>query len=497
MDKINIIDSNDSITLSWDNMDNVKYYLEGCNYYFNYEVLKVLDSSEITLNKDDYNDYHKYRISYVDISNDKDLIIKQIDSNGLINSISYESDISTFEVKTIKSFKGYTLSFMVNKVYDKYLVYRKEENKYKLLIESDDFQVTSELFEENNTYYVEAILNNKVIAKSNDVICIDSNIERIGNKISVIIPAFNASLFLPRTLDSVILSSFNELNITVVNDGSNDNTLEVCNWYSNKYSYIKVVDKENTGVSETRNVGVKSVDGDYIAFLDSDDLVSHDMYELLYDAAIKEEADVAISKTLIRENDKDPVYVLDIKKEVDYLVYSYSKMFDEHIRNTWDNIYFVAVWNKIVKREVALNVRFPKDNYFEDSAYTPALYTYVNKFVFVPKALYIWDKRKRTTVGTYSTAYSKFTFDESVNHYLTATYYPLLHSNVERKDYITYDVIRDLVNYYEKIKTNKSETSIKYRKKLITIINLFDMTNNDRIKSDKDLLDKINNILNV
>ncbi len=497
MDTINITETEEQLVLSWDSMDNVKYYLEGKSNYFNYELISILDNNEITLNKNDYKDYHKYRISYVDTSSDKDRIVKQIEDTSLINNgITSNSNINAnINTKIIKSYQGYSLSLISDKVYDKYLVYKKDNNRYILILESDDFQITSSIFKENETYYAEAFINNVLAGKTDEFICHDEEINKTGNKLSVIIPAYNASLFLPRTLDSVILSSFDNLNITVVNDGSTDNTLEVCDWYKNKYSFINVVNKENTGVSETRNVGVKNVDGDYIAFLDSDDIVHPNMYSLLYDSAIKEYANVSIAKTLIRENDKEPSYVLNIKSDNNYLVYDYDKMFNEHIKNTFDNIYFVAVWNKIVKREIALKVRFPKSNYFEDSAYTPALYTYVDKFIFVPDALYIWDKRKRTTVGTYSSTYKSIKFEDSISYYLTATCYPLIHGDLSKREYVIYDVIRDLLNYFEKIKDSKDPGVVKYKAKLLTLINLFDMTNNRLVKEDKDLMNKIEFVL--
>ena len=78
--------------------------------------------------------------------------------------------------------------------------------------------------------------------------------------------------------------------------------------------------------------------------------------------------------------------------------------------NNENNIYFVAVWNKIVKLEVAKQVKFPTDFpndivLYEDSAYTPTLYSYIDKFAICRDSYYIWDKRKQKTIGTASTMY--------------------------------------------------------------------------------------------
>ena len=75
--------------------------------------------------------------------------------------------------------------------------------------------------------------------------------------------------------------------------------------------------------------------------------------------------------------------------------FSVMKIWRKKMKNSFNNIFFVSTTNKIVKTEIATKIRFPKKRYYEDSAYTPTLYSYAKKFVFVGKPLYVWDKRKR------------------------------------------------------------------------------------------------------
>src|SRR5690606_32725285 len=93
-------------------------------------------------------------------------------------------------------------------------------------------------------------------------------------KISIIIPIYNASAFLEKCIDSVINQSYDNLEIILINDGSTDSSLDICKKYANSDDRIKLINKENGGVSSARNMGLEVVTGDYIGFVDSDDYIS-------------------------------------------------------------------------------------------------------------------------------------------------------------------------------------------------------------------------------
>ena len=109
--------------------------------------------------------------------------------------------------------------------------------------------------------------------------------------ISVIIPVYNVEKYIRFCLDSVINQTYKNLEIIIVDDGTKDSSGEIAEEYARKDSRIKVVHKENGGLSDARNVGLDIATGKYIAFLDSDDVISLDFYEYLY--------------RLIKENDYD------------------------------------------------------------------------------------------------------------------------------------------------------------------------------------------------
>ena len=100
--------------------------------------------------------------------------------------------------------------------------------------------------------------------------------------ISVIIPIYNVENYLKKCIESVINQTYKNLEIILVNDGSNDNSKNIIDEYSTIDNRIKVINKENGGLSDARNAGIEIAKGDYITFLDSDDWIELNMYEKLY-----------------------------------------------------------------------------------------------------------------------------------------------------------------------------------------------------------------------
>lgn len=115
----------------------------------------------------------------------------------------------------------------------------------------------------------------------------------MGEKISVIIPAYNIEGFLPATLDSVLVQTYQNLEIIVVNDGSSDATADVINDYAQKDNRIRAIHKENGGVTSARLRGVVEATGDYIGFVDGDDYIEPQMYERLIENLKQYDADIS------------------------------------------------------------------------------------------------------------------------------------------------------------------------------------------------------------
>lgn len=111
--------------------------------------------------------------------------------------------------------------------------------------------------------------------------------------ISIIVPIYNSAAFLPKCLDSILNQTYQNIEILLIDDGSSDNSREICNRYAKKDTRITVVHKKHEGVSAARNSGLKIAVGDWIGFVDSDDFIEPDMYSYLLSLAQDNQAEIA------------------------------------------------------------------------------------------------------------------------------------------------------------------------------------------------------------
>ena len=111
---------------------------------------------------------------------------------------------------------------------------------------------------------------------------------------SIIVPIYNVEALLPRCIDSLIGQQYQNIEIILVNDGSTDSSEAICREYLNRDSRIKLINKENGGLSSARNTGLKLCKGEYIFFVDSDDYVTSDFCSVGVDGFLNHNADVVI-----------------------------------------------------------------------------------------------------------------------------------------------------------------------------------------------------------
>lgn len=197
--------------------------------------------------------------------------------------------------------------------------------------------------------------------------------------ISVIIPIYNASRYLPHCLDCILKQTFTKWQLLLVDDGSTDNSLDICNNYANKDSRIKVFHKKNEGVSIARQYGLDKVTTPYFIFCDSDDYVEPDYLEKLYDAIRVNCADMVICKYKEEYGNRTVIPELP---ETDAMGL---------IHNFLNNKVWGVTWNKLYRTEIVKkhDIRFiPGLQMWEDLAFTIDYLLQVQKIVFVQKTLY-------------------------------------------------------------------------------------------------------------
>lgn len=211
-------------------------------------------------------------------------------------------------------------------------------------------------------------------------------------KISVIVPVYNVEKFLCRCLDSVINQSLKEIEIICINDGSTDSSPDILNSYAPKDPRIKIINKENDGLSCARNDGIKIAKGEYISFIDSDDWIAADFLEKLYNTAKKHDADIAVCGIKRVKKNKESQMLLIEDEEVA------EKLQDKvYLCDIPSHCY---VWNKIYRTSELLkhNLFFEPHRFYEDRCFTIEVLINLKKVVSVPDVYYYYYKNKNSIV---------------------------------------------------------------------------------------------------
>jgi len=179
--------------------------------------------------------------------------------------------------------------------------------------------------------------------------------------ISIIVPVYNVQEYVRKCVLSICRQTYQNLEIIVIDDGSTDDSGRICDMLAKQDNRIKVVHQSNGGLSAARNMGLSIVTGDFIGFVDSDDWIDESMYELLYGLMIENDADISICSHYIVKQGKIKSRYMSGKKFVFTREEAMQALMkDRLIRN--------YVWNKLYKRHLFDQLRFPVGRLFEDLA---------------------------------------------------------------------------------------------------------------------------------
>lgn len=209
-------------------------------------------------------------------------------------------------------------------------------------------------------------------------------------KISIIVPIYNAEEHLDRCVKSILTQTVEDLELILVDDGSNDNSLNICKEYEKKDQRVRVVHQENAGVSAARNHGIELAEGKYIGFVDSDDWIESLMYERLLKEAKKTNADVIMcDATTVYSNGRTQVDTItqlsinQILKKSDFM----PSLLLEMAGSAWRCIYKNNRYNdKLMQSEslhFPLGVKFSEDRIFNIYAFG-----YANKICYIKESYY-------------------------------------------------------------------------------------------------------------
>ena len=214
-------------------------------------------------------------------------------------------------------------------------------------------------------------------------------------EVSIIVPVYQVENYIRQCIDSILVQTFTDFELILVDDGSKDKSGQICDEYAVLDQRVKVIHKENGGLSDARNCGMDQAVGNYFMFVDSDDYIAPTMLEYLYKALMNKEADIAVCNFLhFFEEDRKRDFSTNIQSEVLSGAEIFYSRKNERVYGIW-----TVAWNKLYKRETLGNVRFRFGKYHEDEFWANDIYQMDIKVVTIPECLYYYRQRDNSIMG--------------------------------------------------------------------------------------------------
>lgn len=285
--------------------------------------------------------------------------------------------------------------------------------------------------------------------------------------ISVIVPVYKVEKYLKKCVDSIRNQTYQNLEILLVDDGSPDECPAMCDAYADEDSRIKVIHKENGGLSDARNVGIKKAKGKWIFFLDSDDYIHTELIDTLHKEAMKENADMAMSSMYY--------YMDGTTIQIDQLEGCEKEVFvkPDIVSQIYSNsaVDFIVACSKLIKRDVWGDLQFPVGKLHEDEFVAAELLDRIQRCVFVKLRWYFYLQRNDSITGFKSKKnyYDKIEAKtKRVNYFRERAYdalfakavrdlqqdYMSLYMNLDDKLFDAYE-LRQIKNNFRKIPKTK------------------------------------------
>ena len=276
-------------------------------------------------------------------------------------------------------------------------------------------------------------------------------------KISVIIPVYNTAKYLSKCLDSILNQTLKEIEVIVVNDGSKDNSQELIDAYKEKDGRIVSIQKENGGLSDARNVGIDVANGEFIAFVDSDDYIDLSMFEMMYGLSQKHQAEIVLcdlvkvdeNGTEFRDLPQSPQLPEKIVLKDNFSLFGEMSCF---------------ACNKIFKKTLFNEHRFKKGIHFEDIELIPKLILDSTVISKINTPFYKYFERQDSITKSHTKKGLDMFF--AINE--VTDYFKLSNYNTFAKELKRFQIIQGYYSYlayvaYVKDKTLKYEMTIELK----------------------------------
>ena len=211
--------------------------------------------------------------------------------------------------------------------------------------------------------------------------------------ISVIVPVYKVEQYLDKCIQSIVDQTYRNLEIILVDDGSPDNCGAMCDAWAKKDSRIRVIHKENGGLSDARNAGMSAATGELMGFVDSDDYISPNMYQLLYENMADNDCDIsACGVEMVWEDDHTP----QMLTKSGNCVLEQEKAMEAVIQESWLK---QPVWYKLYKTDLIRDICFPVGKYHEDVFWTYQAVGKAKRVSIFDKPCYFYLQRNGSIMG--------------------------------------------------------------------------------------------------
>lgn len=277
--------------------------------------------------------------------------------------------------------------------------------------------------------------------------------------ISVIVPVYNVEKYIDRCVLSILGQTHKSIEIILVDDGSTDKSGEICDKYQKSDSRVRVIHKHNGGLSSARNAGIDIANGNYIGFVDSDDYIELDMYELLYNNIIKEKADISVCGMYDCYKSSDKLKINPYSYEVLSKIEAIHSIFEGRISGA-------SAVNKLYKRELFNNIRYPEGKTSEDAFVIVDILSKCSKVVMESTQKYYYYHRENSiTTSKFSPRQFDVIDAYKYNYNKIVSYFPMEKNVAMGRLCWAYFVVLDRM-----ISSNSCREYIKQQKEIVKFL---------------------------
>ena len=316
-------------------------------------------------------------------------------------------------------------------------------------------------------------------------------------KISVIVPIYNTEQYLPRCLDSIISQSFSDFELLLIDDGSTDGSGAICDAYAEKDSRVRVFHKENGGVSSARNMGLDCAEGEWIAFVDSDDEFMKTGLQVLVDG-ISDEADMVMGGCKVYDVDGNESY--STRNHASVLLPNVQ--FAIKLYKPSDNVYQGYIWSKLFRLSVirSKSIRYSEDIFFkEDLLFIMQFICSSGKsVVYTSIPVYSYFEREGSAMMSLRKGFNpKFITDleasSRMNEMVNSSYED--EELLELSNHDVYNSYRRIIGLMKDFRVRDHATKSRLQLKLVSVIGLGKCLRYEAQRDKRRLLNKLKKII--